>query len=220
MGDWICSIIAQDLSAVVVSVGYRLAPTHRFPAAVEDCYDALTWLAGNAMELGADPGLVGVLGESAGANLAAVVCLLACERGGPAIGHQALVYPLTDARMAAASFQRNANAAVLTTAEAQTYNDFYLGPDGDPTDWRVSPLLAADHSGLPPALIQIAGHDPLHDDGVLYAAALRDAGVTVTLTDYPSMPHGFLNFPYFCRDAKRAMAQIVQDQRRVLVKAG
>jgi acetyl esterase len=219
MGDWICSIVAQDLPAVVVSVGYRLAPTHRFPAAVEDCYDALSWLAGNAKELGADPGRIGVLGESAGANLAAVVCLLARDRGGPTLGHQALAYPFTDARTTAASWKRNANAVILTTAQMRTYRDLYLGPDGDPTDWRISPVLAADHSNLPPALIQTAGHDPLHDDGELYASALSHAGVPATLTDYPAMPHGFLNFPHFCRDATPAMAQIVQEQRRALAVA-
>jgi acetyl esterase len=219
MGDWICSIVAQDLPAVVVSVGYRLAPTHRFPAAVDDCYDALTWLAGNATELGADPGRIGVLGESAGGNLAAVVCLLARDRGGPVIGHQALVYPLTDARLTTESWQRNPNAFILTAAAMRTHLDFCLGADGDPADWRISPLLAADHSSLPPALIQIAGHDPLYDDGELYASALLHAGVPVTLTDYPSMPHGFLNFPYFCRDATPAMAQIVQEQRRALATA-
>jgi acetyl esterase len=211
-GDWICGTVAKDADAVVVSVDYRLAPKHLFPAGVDDCYEVLAWAATNATELGADPNRVGVMGESAGGNLAAVVTLMARDRKGAVIRHQALLYPTTGAGDTE-SRRVNAEAFILTSADMQKFAELY---GGDPTDWRVSPLLAKSLKGLPPALIEVAGHDPLHDDGVLYADALRKAGVEVQLIDYPSMPHGFLNFPRFARDAKPAIAAVVASQRQAL----
>ena len=207
MGDWVCSTVAARVGAVVVSVNYRLAPSHVFPAAVEDCYAALTWAAANAAELGAT-GPIGVMGESAGGNLSAVTCLVARERGGPAIRHQALIYPATDMTRATPAV----TAPFLSGAEIARYKLLYLGPDGDPANPWASPLLAADHSGLPPALIQVAEHDPLRDDGVRYAAALRAAGVPVRFTEYVGMPHGFVNFPGLSRAAHQAMAEICAEQ--------
>ncbi|MFC4454780.1 alpha/beta hydrolase [Deinococcus sonorensis] len=218
MADWMSSTVAADLDAVVVSVGYRLAPAHPFPAAVEDCFDVLTWSAANMASLGAE-GRIGVMGESAGGNLAAVVCLLARDQGGPAIHHQALIYPATDLGFESESRRTHTHQIILTRADMQAYERFYL-PEGTPnTDWRISPLRAPSHEGLPPALIQVAGYDPLHDDGVRYAEVLRAAGVPVVLDAYPSMPHGFTNFPYFSRDARPAMRQVVAQQRQFL-KAG
>ncbi|MBO0819855.1 MAG: alpha/beta hydrolase, partial [Nocardiopsaceae bacterium] len=181
MGDWVCSSAALRVGAVVVSADYRLAPAHPFPAAVEDSYAALAWASGNAAELGAG-GPIGVAGESAGGNLAAVVCLLARDRGGPAVSHQALMYAATDMRDSAAASEAvtaNPNAPFLSEDELIAYRRLYLGPDGDPADPRASPLLAASHAGLPPALIQVAEHDPLRGHGRAYAAALRAAGVPV-----------------------------------------
>src|SRR5215475_10878255 len=209
MGDWLCSSVAASVGAVVVSVDYRLAPVHPFPAAVEDSYAALAWAADNAAELGAT-GRIGVMGESAGGNLAAVTCLIARERGGPAISHQALIYPATDMTKenpAAA----NPHAPFLSAAEISAYKRLYLGPDGDPASPWASPLLA-DHAGLPPALIQVAEHDPLRDDGERYAAALRAAGVPVRFTEYVGMPHGFVNFPGLSRAAHQALAEICAEQ--------
>ena len=215
MADWMSSTVAADLDAVVVSVGYRLAPEYPFPAAVEDCFDALTWCAANRASLGAE-GRVGVMGESAGGNLAAVVCLLARDQGGPVIDHQALIYPATDIGHESESRRRNAHQIILTAADMSAYEKFYI-PAGTPkTDWRIAPLRAASHAGLPPALIQVAGYDALHDDGVRYAEVLRAAGVPVVLDEYPSMPHGFTNFPYFSRDARPAMKQVVAQQRTFL----
>jgi acetyl esterase/lipase len=242
LADWMCSSVAVTEGAVVVSVDYRLAPRHRFPAAVDDCYAALVWAAENAAGLGAggpaglgtgsSPGLgtgstagqsaggpvqaaplpVGVMGESAGGNLAAVMCLLARDRGGPKIGHQALLYPPTDmTRMP----PKAAKALIIHEADMLAYRRLYLG-DADPADPRVSPLLAADHSGLPPALIQVGEHDPLREDGVRYAAALRSAGVPVRFTEYVGMPHGYLNFPGICRGARQAMAEICTEQAAAL----
>lgn len=211
-GDWICGTVAKDLGAVVVSIGYRLAPKFPFPAGVDDCYAGLVWAADHADELGADRERLGVMGESAGGNLSAVVALMARDRGGPAIRHQALLYPVTGARDTP-SRRANADAFILNAADMKRYDELYAG---DQDDWRVSPLKAASFAGLPPALVEVAGHDPLHDDGVLYADALRDAGVDVRLIDYPSMPHGFLNFPRFARDAKPALAAVVAAQREAL----
>ena len=218
MGDWMCSSVAVTVGAVVVSVDYRLAPAHPFPAAVEDCYAALTWAAENAAELGAAPAgeptasRVGVMGESAGGNLSAVLCLLARDRGGPEISHQALLYPSTDMTRVSTTA---AHSLIISEPDMLAFRRLYLGA-ADPADPMASPLLAADHSGLPPALIQVAEHDPLRDDGVRYAAALRSAGVPVRFTEYVGMPHGYLNFPGVCRGARQAMAEICSEQAAAL----
>ena len=215
MSDWACGTIAANVGAVVVSVGYRLAPLHPFPAAVDDCYAALAWAAAHAAELGAT-GPVGVAGESAGGNLSAVACLLARDRGGPAIRHQALIYPVTD-------MTRPESAVVspfLSGAEMARYNLLYLGPDGDQGNPWASPLLAAGHCGLPPALIQVAEHDPLREDGVRYAAALRDAGVPVRFTEYVGMTHGFVNFPGLSRAAHQALAEVCAEQAAAFAPSG
>src|SRR5215469_7356994 len=213
LSDWICSSVAITVGAVVVSVDYRLAPLHPFPAAVDDCYAALVWAADNASQFGAaTPPRIGVLGESAGGNLSAVMSLLARDRGGPQIGHQALLYPPTDLTRIAPSTQK---WLFLSVPEMHAFRRMYLG-DADPADPRVSPLLAADLAGLPPALIQVAEHDPLREDGARYAAALRSAGVPVRFTEYVGMPHGYLNFPGVCRSAPQALAEICAEQTAAL----
>jgi len=220
LADWMCSSVAVTVGAVVVSADYRLAPRHRFPAAVDDCYAALVWAAENATGLGAGspgqaaPPPIGVMGESAGGNLAAVMCLLARDRGGPKISHQALLYPPTDmTRMP----RKAEKALIIPEPDMLAYRRLYLG-DADPADPRVSPLLAADHTGLPPALIQVGEHDPLLEDGARYAAALRSAGVPVRFTEYVGMPHGYLNFPGICRGAPQAMAEICREQAAALTE--
>ena len=212
LGDWLCSHVAVTVGAVVVSVDYRLAPRHRFPAAVEDCYAALAWAVENAASLGAG-GPAGVMGESAGGNLSAVMCLLARDRGGPAISHQVLLYPATDMTSVP---KAPANTPFLSGPEMRAFRTYYLG-DADPADIRVSPQLAGDHGKLPPALILVGEHDPLRDDGVRYAATLRAAGVPVRLTEYVGMPHGYLNFPGLCRLAPQALAEICAEQRAALI---
>ena len=218
-GDWICSTVAADLDAVVVSVDYRLAPTHRFPAAVEDCYEALVWTVAHADELGGDPERVGVMGDSAGGNLAAVVAIMAREQGGPLVRHQALVYPatdLTDALRETESYRANTRGIVLSNADMEIFRRHYLDEAVDSTDWRLSPLHAPDLAGLPPAVVVVAGLDPLHDVGVAYAEALVAAGGSARVEDFHVMPHGFLSFPYFSRGAKPALAAIVASQRAAL----
>jgi acetyl esterase/lipase len=225
MGDWLCGQVASSVGAVVVSVDYRLAPVHRFPAAVEDSYAALSWSAAHAAELsasgpsggrGSSPANqqspVGVMGESAGGTLSAVMCLLARDRGGPAISHQALIYPATDMTAQRA----NIRMPFLSSDEMTAYRRMYLGPDGDPANPWASPLLASDHAKLPPALIQVAEHDPLRDDGMRYAAALRAAGVPVRVTEYVGMPHGFMNFPGLCRGAPQALSELCAEQKAAL----
>ena len=218
MGDWICSQVAATVGAVVVAVDYRLAPVHKFPAAVEDCYAAVVWAAANAAELGAE-GPLGVMGESAGGNLAAVVCLLARDRGGPAISHQALIYPATDMTAHDRTAGPSAAQPFLSPEEMTAYRRMYLGSDADPANPMASPLLAEDHGKLPPALIQVAEHDPLRLEGVRYAAALRAAGVPVRLTTYVGMPHGFLNFPGLSRSAAQALAELCAEQTVALAAA-
>src|SRR5215469_1003928 len=218
MSDWMCSSVAVSVGAVVVSVDYRLAPVHRFPAAVDDCYAALVWAAENAAELGAAgpvdgaPARIGVMGESAGGNLSAVLCLLARDRGGPTISHQVLLYPPTDMTRISPDAARS---LIISEPDMVAFRRLYLG-DTDPAEPLASPLLAKDHSGLPPALIQVAEHDPLRDDGARYAAALRSAGVPVRFTEYIGMPHGYLNFPGVCRSARQALAEMCAEQAAAL----
>lgn len=217
-GDWICSTVAADLDAVVVSVDYRLAPAHKFPAAVEDCYDALLWTAAHASGLGGDPARLAVLGDSAGGNLAAVVSILARDEGGPAIRHQTLIYPatdMTDAGLEDASYVANTRGIVLSNDDIEVFRDHYLDESHDRGDFRLSPIRA-DLAGLPPAVVVVAGLDPLHDSGVRYAQALADAGNDVTVEDFHQMPHGFLSFPYLAHGARPAMAAVVASQRAAL----
>lgn len=211
-GDWICGTVARNLDAVVVSVDYRLAPKHPFPAGVDDCFAVTRWAAAHAAELGADANRLGVMGESAGGNLAAVVALMARDGGGPVIRHQALLYPATGADDTP-SRRANADAYILTAADMQKFGELY---GGDPFDWRASPILSESLAGLPDTIVIVGGHDPLHDDGTLYAEKLLAAGVAVELLDYAAMPHGFINFPRFARDAKPAMAAVVASQRNAL----
>jgi acetyl esterase len=217
--DWACGIVARDLDAVVVSVDYRLAPTHRFPAGVEDCYDALLWAAARAEELGGDPARIGVMGDSAGGNLAAVVSIIARDADGPTVSHQALIYPVTDMTDAIEqdpSYVGNVRGIVLSNSDMEVFHGHYVPNGVDLDDFRLSPLRAADLSHLPPAIVVVAGLDPLHDSGVRYAQALADAGNRVTVEDFHRMPHGFVSFPYFSKGARPAMDAIVASQRAAL----
>jgi acetyl esterase/lipase len=155
------------------------------------------------------------MGESAGGNLSAVIALLARDRGGPALSHQALIYPATN-MTAHGKAAATPELPFLSPAEMTAYRTMYLGPDGDPADPMASPLLAQDHSKLPPALVQVAEHDPLRGEGISYAAALRAAGVPVRLTEYVGMPHGFLNFPGLSRSAPQALAELCAEQTLAL----
>ena len=200
--DGSCREIANRAGAVVVSVDYRLAPEHTFPAAPDDCYAATRWVAEHAPEFGGDPSRLAVAGDSAGGNLAAVVALMARDRGGPPLRFQLLVYPAVDARMTSASIEENATGYFLTKDDMEWFYGHYGAPD--PTDWRVSPLLAPDHSGLPPAFVITAEYDPLRDEGEAYAKKLDEAGVPVTLRRYDGQIHGFFGMTAALDGAKKA----------------
>jgi acetyl esterase/lipase len=207
-GDWLCSHVAARTGAVVASVEYRLAPQHPYPAAREDCAAATSWLVRHAEDLGADAARVGVMGDSAGGNLAAVVALVARDAGGPDLGLQVLIYPGTDLTLSSPSIEAKADAPILTRADIAAFTRHYLG-EGDPKDPYVSPLHASTHAGLPPALVQTAEHDPLLDDGRRYAEALEDAGVAVRYTEYVGVPHGWISFPGVARQVgEQALAEV------------
>lgn len=177
---------------VVVSVDYRKAPEHKFPAAVEDAFAVVQWCADNAGELRIDPSKIALGGDSAGGNLAIVAALMARDAGGPPIVFQLLIYPLADYRCASDSYRRYASGyGLLEDKTMFWFKDHYLRSDADADDWRASPLLAPDLGNLPPTLVITAECDVLHDEGVALVQALSDAGTTVTHTDYPGMIHGF-----------------------------
>lgn len=201
-GGWVvCSIethdawsrhIANKIGCVVVSVDYRQAPEHKFPTAVDDCYTAIQWAAAHAASFDADGTRVAVAGDSAGGTLSAVVCLLARDRGGPPLAYQVLITPATDYyNLDLPSYRDNATGYGMDTADVIWLMDLYLPRDVDRDDFRAFPLRAKDHSNLPPAMVITAEYDSLRDDGDLYAARLREAGVPVIWARYDGMTHNF-----------------------------
>ncbi len=192
--DSVARNLCQGAACIVASVDYRMGPEHRFPAAVDDSFAATVWLHQNAAEIGADPGRIAVAGDSAGANLAAVVALMARDAGAPALRLQLLVYPIADYNLVGESIKTYAKGyGVLTAAGMRWFQQHYLREIGDADDWRASPIKAADLSGVAPALVITAECDVLHDDGAAYATRLREAGVAVEHTEYTGMIHGFFS---------------------------
>jgi acetyl esterase len=186
--------LAAESGCTVVSVEYRLAPEHPFPAPAEDAYAATAWVAAHAGDLGLDAGRLAIAGDSAGGNLAAVVALLARERGGPRIAYQVLIYPNVDVRVQTASRRDLGDQPYLLSNRALAwFEDHYIG-DAE-IDWRLSPLRADDLTGLPPAFVLTAELDPLRDEGEAYATRLRQAGVPTTYHQADGMIHGFFSFP-------------------------
>jgi acetyl esterase len=212
--DGICRAIANASGCAVVSVDYRLAPEHRFPAPAEDAYAAVCWLARHAAEVGGDPGRLAVAGDSAGGNLAAVVALLARDRGGPRLGFQALVYPVTDFRFDTRSHREIGPGCYLTSDEVRYYWLEYLADEADGASPYASPLRAERLSGLPPALVITAEYDPLRDEGEAYARRLAAEGVPTVAARYDGMFHGFVTFLTALPDARRAVTQIGDGLRR------
>jgi len=191
--DPICRSLTNQVSCLVVSVDYRLAPEHPFPAAPEDCYAATQWVAAHADEMQGDASRVAIGGDSAGGNLAAVVAHMARDRGGPSLVFQLLIYPATDYRHTTPSMEENATGYLLTKEDVLWYRNHYLRHEADKTNPLASPLLASNLSGLPPALIITAEYDPLRDEGEQYGERLREAGVPVTVSRYQGMIHAFVN---------------------------
>jgi len=212
--DGLARRLANAIGAVVVSVEYRLAPDVRCPESAEDCYAATVWTHEHAAELGADPDRLIVVGDSAGGNLAAVVTLMARERGAPPITSQVLVYPVIDAACDAPSYTENGEGYFLEATGMRWFWDHYLGPDGDGTHHHASPIHAEDHSALPPAVVITAEFDPLRDEGEAYAAALEAAGVPVVARRYDGMIHGFVSMPMVFPEADDAVAHIAEAVER------
>jgi acetyl esterase len=189
--DGQCRALANGGGCVVVSVDYRLAPEHKFPAAPQDCYAATSWVAKHATELHGDAGRLAVGGDSAGGNLAAVVAQMARDQGGPDLVFQLLIYPATNFRAQTASMRENAEGYFLTREEMTWFGNHYLRSPEDEVDPQASPMLASNLGGLPPALIITAEYDPLRDEGEEYGRLLQASGVLVTVSRYKGMIHGF-----------------------------
>jgi acetyl esterase/lipase len=193
--DFLCRSLAAAAGCLLVAVDYRLAPEHKFPAAPEDCYAATRWVAENARALGGDPAQIAVGGDSAGANLATVVALMARDRGGPRLCFQLLFYPaISSANDTPSQREFAADGYILSRADMEWFWGHYLNSADDARNPYACPNLARNLAGLPPALVQIASHDPLRDEGEAYAKQLRRAGVKVTCTRYEGVTHGFVSF--------------------------
>lgn len=215
--DLVARNLCADSGYLVISVDYRLAPEHKFPAAPEDCYAATKWVAENTRQLAVDPERIVVAGDSAGANLAAVVAMMAREAGGPKIAYQLLVYPVADFACDTPSYATYAEGAgILTAAGMEWFRDHYLNGPEDRADWRAAPLRADDFSNLPPALVLTAECDVLHDEGVALAEALAAAGVVVEHRDYPGMMHGFYSFAPVVDDGRAAQIYAAEALRSAL----
>ena len=207
--DPICRGIAAESGAVVVSVDYRLAPEHKFPAALEDSYAATRWVFANAARLGIDPLRVAVGGDSAGGNIAAVVAMECRDAGGPPLALQVLVYPVTDlSSFGTPSYEEFAEGHYLTRSSMIYFRDQYLPSPADAARPEASPLLAADLRNLPPALILTAECDPLRDEGEAYAKRLGAAGVPVVSTCYTGMFHAFFGMRDVLEESRRAIREV------------
>jgi acetyl esterase len=222
MYDPLCMHLAEQVRAVVVSVDYRLAPEHRAPVAAHDAIDATRWVAGHGGALRADGRRLALCGDSAGGNLAAVVAQAFRDDHGPEtspIRHQALIYPATDLTMSSPSIDELAEAPMLTRRNMLALREHYAPAGTDYTDPILSPLFG-DLEGLPPALIQTADLDPLRDDGIRYAEALRAAHVAVRLTNYLRVPHGFASYPGVVSTGAQHRAELVGELRTHLYAVG
>ncbi|MDJ0877329.1 MAG: alpha/beta hydrolase [Halieaceae bacterium] len=215
--DEVCRQLCAGSGCIVVSVDYRLAPEHPFPGGLEDCYAVTQWVADNAAELDGDGARLAVGGDSAGGNLAAAVCLLARERGGPAIGHQLLIYPVTDSDFDRPSYIDNADGYLLTRGMMQWFWEQYLVEPAHSADPLAAPLLA-ELAGLPAATVVTAGFDPLRDEGRAFAEKLESFGVPVDHREFKGMVHGFVSMgagltqtgvavEYLCQRLKDALAE-------------
>jgi len=208
--DVVCRHLSQQAECLVVSVDYRLAPEHKYPAAVEDAWAATCWIVNNAKQLGGDPDQVAVGGDSAGGNLATVICLMAREAGDPQLKYQLLIYPFLDMSCDMPSHDAFIEGYRLTRDLIAWFCQAYFNTDDDVTDWRASPIDAHSLADLPPAFILSAGFDPLQDENKSYAYQLEAAGVEVTHSHYPDMIHGFYTMPGIldrARDALRESAE-------------
>ncbi len=214
--DWICRSLAVATECAVFSVDYRLAPENKFPTPVEDCYQVTKWLVENASTEGVNSNRVAVGGDSAGGNLATVVCLMARDRGEPSLVYQLLIYPITNYTFTTQSYKKFENGYYLTTEDMKWFWNHYLSEQTHGSNPYASPLAAKNLSGLPPALVITAGFDPLRDEGEAYAARLKEAGVSTRIIRYDSMIHGFLDFPDL-KQTKEAIDEAALELRKVFL---
>ena len=205
--------LANRAGCVVVSIDYRLAPDHKFPCAPEDSYAATRWVAEHAASFKGDPAHLAVGGDSAGGNLAAVVALMARDRGGPPISYQLLIYPVTNHDYSTPSYQENAEGYLLTKNSMVWFWNHYLQSAEDGRNPYASPLQAKDLSGLPPALVITAEYDPLRDEGEAYANRLRQAGVATETKRHDGMIHGFFQMAGVMDQGKQAIEEAAQGLR-------
>ncbi len=211
--DAVCRRFANAARCRVVSVDYRMAPEHKFPAAVDDCAAATQWAIAQAAELGIDPARVAVGGDSAGGNLAAVMALMARDGTLPPLAFQMLIYPATDMMMTSVSAQTVTEGVPLTTGTMRWFIDHYMRGGDDARDWRASPLRAADLSGTAQALVLTCAYDPLCDEGIAYARRLEREGVRVAHMHFSDQTHGFISMGRIIRAsdvAIDAMAAVLQ----------
>jgi acetyl esterase len=208
--DGVCRRLARRAERVVVSVDYRLAPEHPFPAGLDDCVAAVEWVTEHGAGIGADTERVAVGGTSAGGNLAAATCLYTRELGGPSIEGQALLYPMVDCSLDYPSYDDCGDGPLLTRRDVAWAHETYLRSPVDRFNPFAAPIRAASHASLPPAYVVTAGFDPLRDEGIAYAAALSEGGVAVTHDHEPAMPHGFLSLADEVDAADAALDRIAE----------
>ena len=212
--DVVCRTLANGARCAVFSVEYRKAPESPFPAAIDDCFSALTFVWGNSSSLKINSKQIAVGGDSAGGNLAAAICLMARDAGGPAISFQLLIYPATDHRLSHPSIDGNGEGYLLTKKVMIYFRGHYLPREADWLDWRASPLLAKSLAKLPPAFVMTAGYDPLRDEGKAYADRLAKEGVQAEYRNYADMVHGFITMGRVLDTANTALADCAKALKR------
>ncbi len=203
--DGISRAFANAAGCIVVSVDYRLAPEHKYPAAVDDAFAALNWVADHAAEFDGDAMRIAAGGESAGANLTAVIAQLAKEAGGPTLAYQILAYPVTNLAFDTKSYEENADGYFLTTESMRWFWGLYLNDESEGSDSKASPLLKDDVSGLPPGIVIAPEFDPLRDEGEAYGKRLQEAGVDFEVWRAEGMIHDFLGMTNILPEAKDAI---------------
>ena len=203
-----CHALAKTSGCLVVAADYRLAPEHRYPAAVEDAYAATKWVVENPKHIQADPDRLAVCGDSAGGHLAAVVSMMARDRKGPRIDLQVLIYPITDYNFDTPSYIENKDGLNLTRDLMKWFWNHFMNDESEADDPYVCPLRAKNFADLPPALILTAGYDPLRDEGEAYGQKLQKAGVKVTLTRYSGMIHAFIRMTAQLDKANEALGEV------------
>lgn len=214
IGDATCRSFTNLVGCVVVSVDYRLAPEHPFPAGLEDCYSAVKWLAQNSSLINGDASRMAVAGESAGGNLATAVTMVAKERGGPPLAFQVLIYPNTDTRLSMPSIEENASGYGIGKEDVRwAVNNYFSNPADYDHPWAAV-IQANDLARLPPALIITAEFDPLRDEGEEYGRHLQAAGVPTIISRYEGVIHGFVSNAQIFEQGQQALAQVATALRR------